>query len=144
MKQLPIIWHRLVKAGETCIRCGETYRELEKATVKLKASLLPLNIEVVFQRKELTEEEFNVDPSKSNEVWIADKPLEQWLGAQVGMSPCSSVCAGSSCRTLQMGEEIYETIPEELFINAGLKAAGEMLGSHSRATASSCCTGSCG
>lgn len=144
MKNLPIVWYRLVKAGETCIRCGQTHQELEKAVVKLKASLLPLDVEVTFETKELTEEEFKANPSKSNEVWVAGKPLEEWVGAQVGMTPCSSVCTGSSCRTLELGEKSYETIPEELFVKAGLKAASEMLTSETGLSSSSCCDSSCG
>ena len=77
MKTMPIVWYRLVKAGETCIRCGETHQELEKALAKLKSSLLPLGVEVTFETKELTEAEFKINPSKSNEVWIAGKPEEE-------------------------------------------------------------------
>ena len=144
MKTLPIVWYRLVKAGETCIRCGQTHQELEKALVKLKASLLPLNIEVIFETKELTEKEFKANPSKSNEVWIAGKPVEEWLGAQVGMTLCSSVCAGSSCRTLKVGQQTYETVPEELFVKAGLKAVSEMITSDASPKSNSCCSDSCG
>ena len=143
MKIMPIVWYRLVKAGETCVRCGEPHQELEKAVVKLKSSLLPLGVEVTFETKELTEEEFKINPSKSNEVWIADKPVEEWLGAQVGMTPCSSVCTGSSCRTLEVDGNTHETIPEELFVKAGLKAASELLTSESSFASKSCCGGSC-
>lgn len=45
MKQMPIVWKRLVKGGETCTRCGNTGRELEAAVAKLAASLRPLGIE---------------------------------------------------------------------------------------------------
>ena len=143
MKTLSLVWYRLVKAGETCIRCRQTHQELEKAVVKLKTSLLPLGLEVKFETKELTEEEFKANPSKSNEVWIAGKPVEEWLGAHVGMTPCSSVCTGSSCRTLQVGERLYETIPEELFIKAGLKAASDILTSDTSPKSNACCGSSC-
>lgn len=143
MKILPIVWYRLVKAGETCIRCKQTHQELEKALVKLKSSLLPLNVEVIFETKELTEEEFKVNPFKSNEVWIAGKPVEEWLGAQVKMTPCSSVCSGSSCRALEVGQQTYETVPEELFIKVGLMAASEIFTSDTSPKSNSCCSDSC-
>lgn len=143
MKNLPIVWYRLVKAGETCIRCGQTHQELEKAVAKLKTSLLPLGIEITFETKELTEEEFKANPSKSNEVWIAGKTLEEWVGAQVGMTPCSSVCEGASCRTLEVDENSYETIPEELFVRAGLNAANQILALNSGPNSKSCCSGPC-
>lgn len=144
MKIMPIVWYRLVKAGETCIRCGETHQELEKALAKLKSSLLPLGVEVTFETKELTEAEFKINPSKSNEVWIAGKPVEEWLGARVGMTPCSSVCEGSSCRTLEVDGNSHETIPEELFVKAGLRAASELLTSDTGPKSNACCGGSCG
>jgi hypothetical protein len=143
MKNLSFVWHRLVKDGQTCNRCGETFEELEKAVAKLKSSLLPLGIEVTIETEELTEEAFKANPSKSNEVWIAGKKVEDWLDAPIGMTPCSTVCEGSSCRTIEINGNSYETIPEELFIKAGLTAAGSILTCEASPTSNSCCSGSC-
>ena len=128
MKPMPIIWKRLVKKGETCARCGDTYRELEGAVAKLEAALRPLGIEPVLETQEIDEETFKVNPSESNRVWIAGKPVEEWLGADVGMSRCCSVCGDSDCRTLEIGNRTYETIPEELFLKAALMAASQGMG----------------
>ncbi|MDP3821697.1 MAG: DUF2703 domain-containing protein [Burkholderiales bacterium] len=127
MNRMPIVWKRLVKSGETCTRCGETFRELDGAVAKLAAALRPLGIEPVLETQEIGEDAFKADPSESNRVWIAGKPIEEWIGANVGMSRCCSVCGDSDCRTLKVGERLYETIPEELFIKAGLMAAGQMM-----------------
>ena len=141
MKQMPIVWKRLVKGSETCTRCANTGRELDAAVVKLAASLRPLGIEPVLETQEIDEEAFKANPSESNRVWIAGKPIEEWLGANVGMSRCCSVCGDWDCRTLEVGGRTYETIPEEQFVKAGLMAASQMmtLGSSPDKGATSCC-----
>lgn len=142
MKQMPIVWKRLVKGGETCTRCGNTGHELDAAVAKLAASLRPLGIEPVLKTQEIDEEAFKTNPSESNRVWIAGKPIEEWLEANVGMSRCCSVCGDSDCRTLEVGGRTYETIPEEQFIKAGLMAASQMMtmGSSRDKDATSCCS----
>ncbi|NMG74391.1 DUF2703 domain-containing protein [Aromatoleum diolicum] len=127
MKQMPIVWKRLVKGGETCTRCGNTGRELEAAVAKLAAALRPLGIEPVLETREIDENAFKANPSESNRVWIAGKPIEEWLDANVGMSRCCSVCGESDCRTLELGGRTYEAIPEEQFIKAGLMAGSQMM-----------------
>jgi len=131
MKQMSIVWKRLVKGGETCTLCGNTGHELEAAVTKLAASLRPLGIEPVLETQEIDEDAFKANPSESNRVWIAGKPIEEWLGANVGMSRCCSVCGESDCRTLEVGGRTYETIPEEQFIKAGLIAGSQMMTSTS-------------
>lgn len=131
MKLMQILWKRLVKGGETCTRCGDTGRELKAAVAKLAAALRPLGIEPVLETQEIDEAAFKANTSESNRVWIAGKPIEQWLGADVGMSRCCSVCGDSDCRTLEVGGRTYETIPEEQFIKAGLMAASQMIASAS-------------
>ena len=139
-----VTWSRLVKAGETCDRCDATHIELEIAVAKLKPALLHLGIAVRLQHKEIDEKTFEKNPSESNRIWIAGKALEKWLEADVGMSPCCSVCGDSDCRTLEVGDTNYETVPEELIIKAGLIAASELISDHSTTnTPQSCCVGSC-
>lgn len=146
MKQMSIVWKRLVKGGETCTRCGNTGHELEAAVTKLAASLRPLGIEPVLETQEIDEDVFKANPSESNRVWIAGKPIEEWLGANVGMSRCCSVCGESDCRTLEVGGRTYETIPEEQFIKAGLMAGSQMMTSTSSLdkSATSCCSNTSG
>jgi hypothetical protein len=142
MTELPIVWKRLVTSGETCTRCRNTGRELEAAVAKLAAALRPLGIEPVLETRAIDEDEFKASPAESNRVWIAGKSVEEWLGAGVGMSRCCSVCGDSDCRTLEVGGQTYETIPEELFIKAGLMAASQAMtapASPQDGTAASCC-----
>lgn len=127
MTPMPIVWKRLVKDGQTCNRCGDTLQQLQAALDKLQAALRPLGIEPVLQDRSIDEGAFKAKPAESNRIWIADRPLEDWLGAEVGMSRCCSVCGDSDCRTLEVGGRRYETIPEELILKAGLLAASQLL-----------------
>lgn len=128
MKSLPIVWQRLVNdEGKTCVRCGETYQEMEHAITKLQQSLRPLGIETSLEVRALDEKSFQSNPSESNRIWIAGKPMEEWLGASVGSSPCCSVCGTSQCRTVKMNGATFEAIPEKLFLQAALIAASKLL-----------------
>src|SRR5512134_853534 len=146
MMPMQILWKRLVKDGETCARCGDTGRELEAAVAKLAAALRPLGIEPVLKTQEIDEAAFKTNTSESNRVWIAGKPIEEWLSADVGMSRCCSVCGDSDCRTLEVGGRTYETIPEEQFIKVGLMAASQMIAwaSSSDRRATSCSSSATG
>lgn len=144
MKQMPIMWTRLVKDGATCTRCGATGQELAAAVPKLADALRPLGIEPVLETREIDEEAFTADPAASNRVWIDGRPIEQWLGADVGMSRCCSVCGESDCRTLELGGRSYEAIPQAQLIRAGLLAASRMLAEPPapHGGAGACCDGS--
>lgn len=132
MKQLDILWQRLVSAeGKTCDRCGATYLEMQRAVAILRDSLRPLGIEPRLAIREIDERSFRENPSESNRIWIAGKPMEEWLGATVGSSPCCSVCGTSECRTVQVDGATFETIPEKLFLKAALIASSQLLSAES-------------
>lgn len=128
MKSMTILWRRLVSNGETCPRCGDTGRELDAAVNKLGIVLRPLGIEPRLQTEEIDEATFKANSAESNRVWIQDRPLEDWLGAEVGMSRCCDACGDSDCRTIEVGGRVYETIPEDQIVKAGLIAASLMIG----------------
>jgi hypothetical protein len=129
MEVLRIKWQRLLtdERGQTCPRCGSTERELEKAVHTLRRSLAPLGMEVVLEKKALDPAAFARDVLESNRIWISGKPLEEWLGAEVGRSLCCEVCGNAECRTVETGEKIYETVPADLIIKAGLAAASRLV-----------------
>ena len=126
MRQLPIIWQRLVSAGGTCPRCDATYQHLQSAVVKLREALKPLNVEPILEVREISESSFRKEPTQSNRIWIAEKPLEDWLGASVGSSRCCSVCGDSPCRTVEVGGTVFEDIPEAVILKAALVAASQL------------------
>ena len=137
MKTLPILWQRLVSAeGQTCDRCNATYQEMQRAVEKLKQSLRPLGIEPSLEIREIDERSFKANPLESNRIWIAGRPMEEWLGARVGSSPCCSVCGTSECRTVEAEGTTFETIPEKLFLRAALVASSQLLSVGSEARGS--------
>jgi Domain of unknown function (DUF2703) len=127
MKPLPITWKRLVKEGETCPRCGSTQQNLASAVAKLEPALRPLGIQPLLESVVIDDAAFRAAPSESNRIWIGGKPMEHWLGASIGESPCCTVCGGQSCRTMEVGGRTYETIPEALIVRAAMVAASAMI-----------------
>jgi hypothetical protein len=135
-KILRIKWHRLIFEGKTCPRCSSTEEELEKAIFILKQSLSPLGIEIVLEKEELSVSEFKKDPLQSNRIWINNRPIEDYIEGIVGQSPCCDVCGNHECRTVQIEDHTYETIPSEIIIKAGLAAASQLV---SPKKGESCC-----
>jgi len=127
MKTITIRWKRLVdEQDQTCPRCGSTGETVRSAVDKLKKALAELGIEVLLKTETLDFPMFSQDSLQSNRIWIGEKPLEEWIGATVGQSPCCGVCGDSECRTLSIGNNTYEEIPERLIVQAGLLAAAEL------------------
>ena len=128
MQTIRIVWQRLLSLqGQTCDRCAATELALQQAVETLQQVLAPLQIQVEFHRQAMTLEQFNQDPGASNRIWVADKPLEEWLSASTGSSRCCSVCGDAACRTLECNHQSYEAIPPQLLIKAGLLAAAQQL-----------------
>lgn len=139
MEKLQIVWQRLVDEGETCPRCKQTGEEVQKAVSTLKKSLKPMNIDVIFEKKELSVEEFKESPLQSNRITLNGKSLEEWLNADTGKSPCCDVCGPTECRTTEIDGETYEDIPAELIVKAGLAAVFNLSIEKKN---NSCCDGS--
>ncbi|HEY6023018.1 MAG TPA: DUF2703 domain-containing protein [Pseudolabrys sp.] len=129
MTQLPIVWQRLLSAeGKTCKRCDATYQHLQSAVAKLRDVLKPLSIEPSLELREIDEKSFKNKPAESNRIWIAGKPMEEWLAANVGSSPCCSVCGDTPCRTMEVEGAVFEDIPETVILKAALIAAARVIG----------------
>ncbi len=120
-KTVQIEWRRLMAGREkrTCRRCGSTEESLDLAIQGLKR----LGIEAELKKKTMDFAEFGKAPLESNRILVNGKPLEDWLDAKTGKSPCCSVCGGNECRTVELGEKTYEAIPVDLIIRACKKAA---------------------
>ena len=132
MQTVTIRWQRLVdEKGKTCERCGSTEQEVRKAVSTLKKSLKAVGTEVALKEETLSLEAFARDCSQSNRIWINERPLEEWLGAQTGKSLCGGCCSivgdKVECRTMALGGKTYEAIPAELIVKAGLLAASQVV-----------------
>ena len=128
MQRLTIKWQRLVEGGKTCPRCGDTGEEVRKASASLGQALAPLGIEVALEEVEISGAEFKRQPLESNRVLVNGRPLEEWLGAETGQSPCCDVCGPHECRTVMADGHSYETVPADLIVRAGLLAAAGLTG----------------
>lgn len=144
MKTLPILWKRLVDEGETCPRCGSTQQSVTTAVAKLESALAPLGIRPVLETQAIDAAAFRIAPAESNRIWIGGKPMEEWLGARAGNSPCCEVCGDLPCRTMEVDGRTYEAIPEDLIVKAAMVAASRLVGAEAATAPSSCCSTGCG
>ena len=126
MRSLPIVWHSHVSpAGRTCDRCGATRQELEWAVAVLQHALRPLGIEPHLEIVEIDEASFTANLAEPNRLWIAGKPMEEWLDETVGSTHCG--CGGSHCRTVEVTGTTCAAIPERLILKAALIASSELI-----------------
>lgn len=123
MKTLTIKWQRLVNGGQTCPRCGDTGKEVRKAAATLAKSLAPLGLKVALKEVKISQAAFERQPLESNRILLNGRPLEEWLGAETGQSPCCGVCGPNDCRTVTVDGESHETVPAKFIVRAGLMAA---------------------
>jgi hypothetical protein len=122
-----VLWQRLLTDGATCPRCGTTQHAVRQAVEKLAEALGPLGIRPILEERALDLATFEGSPGESNRIWIAGRPLEEWLGANAGASRCCSVCGDNECRTLEVDGSTYDAVPERLIVKAGLAAAASLL-----------------
>lgn len=124
---LTITWQRLLTDGTTCPRCGTTQHAVRHAVATLTEALRPLGITPMLEERALDEATFERSPGESNRIWMAGRPLEDWLGATAGASQCCSVCGDHDCRALEIDGSSFEAVPERLIVKAGLAAAASLL-----------------
>lgn len=128
MKKLTIRWQRLVdESGLTCARCANTQSSVEAAFMQLKKSLPELGIAVELIKERVKRSDFEQDPLISNQIWLNDKLLEEWIGAIVGKSRCCDLCGESECRTISISHNTFAAIPKKIIIQAALVAAASLL-----------------
>ena len=123
MDGLPIVWQRLVDAGgATCPRCQGTGEEVARAVERLKPLLAPMGLVPRLEVRSLDEAAFRASPLESNRILVDGRPMEDWLGAATGSSPCCAQCGSDDCRTVELSGRTYEVVPEELLVKAALAA----------------------
>jgi hypothetical protein len=130
---LALKWERFTYGDrDVCQRCMDTGTEIRRAFQRLSADLASVGVDVELDEDVLSGEEAAADMCRSNSIWIAGKPLETWLGAEVGESHCKGCCEamGSDvlCRTITYEGKTYEAIPADLIVTAAYAAASEMIG----------------
>lgn len=129
MKRLTILWQRVTVDGGTCERCGDTGGNVRQAAETLRQELAALDIEVILTEKALPPFQLGAI-EESNRVFFNERPVEEILGAEVGLNHCRSCCEmlgeRTDCRTLTLDGRVYEALPVELLLRAGRAAAKDM------------------
>lgn len=124
--ELEVLWQRVTVDAGTCVRCGDTGRNVRLAVDELEMLLAPHGVTVRLVEKPLPP--FAV--AESNRVFLGGLPLEDILGAQVLMNHCQSCCdllgAQTDCRVLRLGGRDYEELPAGLVVQAGMLVAKKM------------------
>ena len=127
LRTLPIVWQRLVTEGMTCPRCAGTQTEVERAVSVLAEVLRPLAIAPTLETRAIDRSDFAAAPEESNRIFVAGRPLEEWIGASTSASECCSVCGANQCRTVDVDGSVFETVPAALIVKAGLIAAASFV-----------------
>jgi hypothetical protein len=139
-KNLIIEWQHVgADISTTCVRCTATGTTLLKVIEELKPELSKYNIHVEYKETVLTNEQL----PDSNRILINGKPFEEYLkNAQIVETPCQS-CAcivdneTAECRAIEISDEIYESIPDDMIRNVLMKIiTGDVTPSDSKG---SCC-----
>ncbi|MDW8056389.1 MAG: DUF2703 domain-containing protein [Elusimicrobiota bacterium] len=127
MKSLEIKWQRLIYKNKTCPRCAKTENEIKKTVSLLKEVCRNTGIKFVLKKEKISKNEFIKNPLKSNQIFINNKPLEEYLNAKISKTKCCDVCGPVECRTVVLDKTQFEVIPKEIIIKAGIIAISEIL-----------------
>lgn len=126
MTSLVVEWRHLAVKGKTCERCGSTGANLVSAMADLRPVLAVRGIDLELRVIPLPPEEI----ARSNEVLINGTPIEGFVQGEAAASDCPScgdlVGAPCACRTVRVGGEEFEELPESLIVTAILNAADRL------------------
>lgn len=129
MKQLNIEWKHLDEKGETCIRCSDTGKTLEKVVSELSNDLKTQGIEINFIETKLSQNEI----TESNVILFNGKNIEEIItdmNVQENSCPSCSNLIGKEtcCRSIEYKGQVFEDIPEDIIKKAILITINRMRG----------------
>ena len=118
MEELNIEWMHYDKEGETCIRCNSTGDNIKAALEVVSTDDTYKNIKINYKETILEASEM----PDSNTVIINGQKLEDILNAKASENYCHSCSclkgSGTNCRTIELNDESYESLPKEMILEA--------------------------
>ncbi|PIP53123.1 hypothetical protein COX08_02700 [Candidatus Beckwithbacteria bacterium CG23_combo_of_CG06-09_8_20_14_all_34_8] len=125
MKKLTIEWKHFDKNGKTCVRCGQTGKNIHKSINQIRQDSEFKDIDIKFIETKLPQRRMN----ESNQILINGVLIEKLLpNITVGKNYCDSCSdlinepGNCNCRTINQDQDIYEDIPVDL-IKQAIKAS---------------------
>ncbi len=124
MKNITIDWFCYEKNGRSCGRCGDSHQAIVQAVEKLSGSLRERGVTVDLRAHKLDDSHVE----QSNRVSINGKDIMTILREREGIFSYCRSCTELSgqpteCRTFIYRNRAYESVPEEMIIEAILKEA---------------------
>lgn len=124
---LKIRWKRVVDtSGRTASIHAAAETEIVAAYKSLKTSLEPLGVEVVLQKAEMSQEQFNQNPLNSNRIWLNGKALEMYL-PETKTGQIQDANSRVLFRTVSFGGKSFKEVPAKMIEHAGLIAAADSM-----------------
>ncbi len=123
-RKLVIRWqHAVCQNDNPCERCINTPLEIQQAFDDLKSSLTGLGITVTMEEKKIKHHD--------DRLFINDRDVIDLLKGERVKTACANCFDENgnprTCTSLKLGEDIFEVIPAELIIKAGLMSASELI-----------------
>lgn len=123
-RTLVIRWqHAVCQNDNPCERCINTPLEIQQAFDDLKTSLSGLGITVTLEEKKIKHHD--------DHLFINDRDVVDLLKGERVKTACANCFDDKgnprTCNSLKLGDDVFEVIPAELIIKAGLVAASELI-----------------
>lgn len=129
----PLLYLQWQKASaekcSDCDKCVTNVKEVKAAYKTLKRELADKGVKV--KLREIKHANMApATPSASN-MWVGDVPLELWLDARAETKPCGGCeknpAGGMLHSSLVVNGQTYDSVPANLMVQAGHKAADHLL-----------------
>jgi hypothetical protein len=125
MRTITIEWFCFERAGQTCGRCTESYRSLQKAVERAAPVLKEQGIAVELKEHRVSED----NRDQSNFLTVNGRDIMDVLNERSDIFTFCRSCTElsgrpSECRTFIYRNRAYESIPEEMLEEALYREAG--------------------
>jgi len=119
---------------DACLACkggGAREADIQKAFERLSKQLAAKGIRVELVEKKATVDS-TVPEIAGGQMWLGNLPVENWLGASTQGKICPACPVGKygkghMHKSLVLDGQVYDPIPVELMVRAGMNAAQQLV-----------------